>query len=115
NQSFCNNYSNLEYTACVSGTFHEYSKSGTGLGHENYYQRSHEYKEIDCNIFNGEEYTLCYGSVGSVRQYFPESESIKLTYQVCGRAKTEKARKLCKYTARQRLDIARGYSFVDFK
>jgi len=110
--SFCKNYSNLEYTACVSGLFHEYSKTGEGMGHEHYYERSHDFNNFSCDDFTGKDYTICYGSLGSFLQYFSESESIKSTYKICDGAKTPEAIKSCKYNARQRLDIARGYSFV---
>ncbi len=112
-KSFCKNYSDLEYNACMSGLFHENSKFGEGMGHEHYYQRSHTFNNISCDNFTGEDYTICYGTQGSFRQYFPESESIKVTYKICDEAKTEEAKKSCRYNASQRLDIARGYSFVN--
>lgn len=111
-KSFCKNYSDLEYAACVSGLFHENSKLGEGMGHENYYQRPHTYNSISCDNFIDNDYTICYGSQGSFRQYFPESESIKITLKICSEAKTQEAKESCKYNALQRLDIARGYSAI---
>lgn len=115
NQSFCKQYSDPEHSACLSGLFHEHSKFGRGKGHENYYERPHEYHPISCDAFNDWEYTLCYGAQGSFRQYFPESEPIQQTYEFCESAQIPAAQKSCKYHARQRLDIARGYSFVEFE
>jgi predicted hydrocarbon binding protein len=114
NKKFCNNYSNLDHVACISGLLHEHSKFGEGVGHENYYQRSHSYNNISCDGFTGGDYTVCYGAQGSFRQYFPESESIKSTYEVCDQAKTQEARKMCRFNAVQRLDISRGYSSVTY-
>lgn len=111
--SFCKNYSDIGYAACVSGLFHEYSKTGEGMGHEYYYQRPHDFNNFSCDDFTGQDYTMCYGSQGSFRQYFPESEPLRQTYEICDKAKTPEAIKSCKYNAKQRLDIARGYSFVN--
>lgn len=115
NLSFCRNYVGSEYAACLSGLFHENSKFGRGMGHAHYYDRTHEYNNILCDDFTGQDYIICYGAVGSFRQYYPESESLKKTIEICDEAKIQPAKDMCKYYARQRINIARGYSAVNYK
>lgn len=92
--------------ACGSGVFMEYTKGlNKTSGHSETRVGS---RSLPCEEFTGEAKTVCYGSVGSYRQFEPDSEPFATTYMYC-MSVGEPYRTACAYGAGERLLIAMSF------